>query len=388
MALDVRTQITTAEQTVLEILELGLQVRLAPVADTAALAAAAVTTTRDRALRYVTAENRVYRWSAASTAAHAPPNVVQPQAAPPNGRWLRVTSPSTFGPNLNAPLHSRQTGYVRWVRLYQGPDTLDDQQVGVDGQTPALLIHWVGDRPEARSNRPGALYWNVHDFQVQCLSSCLRPPPATRWGSPIPAELAQDPGLHRLMGDVRYLLAGVDVGEPGIESIEIGAGAIVDEDLEERLHVGQVQVLVRTSWRIPDEDLADMALQVNPKWTDFQDPPRFDPLNYVASGYIIQVGAGLTRTPAPGSAFIAGVALSSSPAARTFSADRDTYRDLKPDGTFTYLEVAVGAKPPAVTAGALRVGVTTTNGADIIQDKILCSYSVPFWAPAGSMAIP
>jgi len=71
----------------------------------------------------------------------------------------------------------------------------------------------------------------------------------------------------------------------------------------------------------------------------------------------------------------------------TFAATSDTYRDLKPDGTWTYVAVAAGSKPPPVTSGALRVAVTTTDGASITGDRFLCSSSVPLWTPPGSMTI-
>ena len=390
MALDVRTQIATVERTVWSILRLGLGTRLPAVADIAALRAAPVLTVKDMAVRHVTSVNNLFEWAAVSSAADDGVNVIQPTTPPKpgqtNGRWLRVTNPSTFGPNDNAPLQRKATGYVPAVVLYQGEDD-DKALTEVFGQTPAILIEWMGDDPKARSQYPGALYWNVHELQVMCISQCLRPSPWALLGSVISGEAAKDPGVHRLLGDVRYLLAGVKTGVDGIESIEIGRADIVSVSLAQRLFVATVQIFVRTSWTIPDEDLEPMAWQVDPKHpTTFEDDGAFDPLNYVASGYTVQQGAGLTRTPAPGSAFIGGTVLSSSPAAKTFTANRDTYRDLKPDGTFAYVEVLVGAAAPPRTAGWLRLGVTRTDGADIVLDKVLASYRVAW--PYGSFSGP
>jgi len=262
MPLDVRTIIPTVEQTLWDLLSLGYEVRLAPVADLAGLRAAPAQTVRDRALRYVTADGNLWRWSQASTAADNGTTVIAPTTAPyapaGNGRWLRVSSPATFGPNRFAPLQAKQTGYARSIILYQGEGrgaTPKEVAESLFGQSPAMLLQWLGDDARARSQYAGALYWNVLEFQVLCYSECLRGRPAGLLGSPLAGEAAKDPGLQRMVGDVRYLLAGVQTGVDGIESVEIGRSDVLSEDEEERIFIGAVQVLVRTSFAIPDEDL-------------------------------------------------------------------------------------------------------------------------------------
>lgn len=396
MSLDVRTLINTIEQTLLDLLSLGYQVRRAPVASIAALRATPAKTVADRDLVYVDDQDNLYRWSQASTAADDGLAVVAPTDPPyapaTNGRWLRVSTPATFGPNQNAPLQKKQTGYARSVVLYQGEGQgTSAKQIAesIFGRSPAILIQWLGDDPRLRSQYPGALYWDNLEFQILVYSESLRGQPWTALGSPQAAEVARDPGLNRMVGDVRYLLAGIQhTGVDGIESVEIGRSDIVSQDLEDRVFVAGVQIIVRTSWTIPDEDLEAMRIQLRPQHpVTIEDLPKFDPLNYVASGLTVQVGTGRTRTPAPGIVFIAGVAIVVTPPAVTFAADSDVYRDVKPDATVTYVSVPAGSKTPAVTSGALRVGVTTTNAADILQDKILCSYSTPLRFPPGSMTV-
>lgn len=381
MPLDVRTLISTVEQTLFDILNLGLRYRLAPVADITALRSADALVAADQDLRYVTAENRLYRWVLTSTAADDGLNWIQPQAAPPNGRWQRVSNPCTWGPNLNAPLHSRQAGYARSVVLYEGQGNLEEEGLlAVFGQKPAVLLQWLGDDPQAKSMRAGALYKDVLEFQILLVSQCLRPAPAAVLGSLFGAEAAWDPGLNRMIGDVRYLLAGIETGVAGIESVEIGRADIVTEDLAERLFIGSVQILVRTSFDIPDEDLVALQVQVDPEWTDFPQE-GFDPLNYIASGLTIAIGPGLSRAPASGSAFIAGQVVPTAPPLFTFPANRDVYRDLKTDGSVVYLDVVPGAPAPALTPGALRLGRTRTGAAEIVADDLLCSYAASFFPP-------
>lgn len=384
MALTVVNLISQVEQTLFEILHLSFSKRLDPVANLAALRAAPTLTTRDWALRYVTDQNNLYRWSLYSTAADDGLITIRPSTLPANGRWIRVTNAVDYGPNRFAPLASKQTGFCRSVVLYDGQSP-DEMQAQIYGQAPALLIEFVASNPEARSNRPGALYWDNMEFQILVVSECLRPPPAAVMGSELPAESSKDPGLNTLVGLVRYVLAGVRTEVRGIESVEIGRVDILSEDLAERLFVASVQIIVRTSWEIPDEDLEALSIQVEPKYTDNVLVSPFDPQNYIASGMRIAIGPGLTRTPEPGVVLIDGQAVSAAPGAHTFAASSDTWRDLLKTGTMVYTIVAVGALEPPATANSLRLGFTRTSATEIIEDKITCSYSVQFFPP---MLIP
>ncbi len=98
---------------------------------------------------------------------------------------------------------------------------------------------------------------------------------------------------------------------------------------------------------------------------------RADPANFLMSGCSLVVSAGLTQPIAAGQATIAGAVVAYAGESRLFDAWADTYRDLKPDGTLVFSVVERGDDPGPVAAGSLRIGFTTTNGIDVINDTIL-----------------
>jgi hypothetical protein len=382
VSLDIRSMITTAEETLLSVLELGLKRRLPPVADVAALRGAFTQKLLGhRALVYVTAEQRVYRYDKYSIQADDGLGVVAPTPTPPAGRWIRVSVPWTYGPNLNAPLQSRTAGYAKTVLLYRGDEVSEEMLVKADGHTPLILIEWLGDAPKPQSLLPGALYRDELLFSLLLASYCGRNSNTNTWGSPLAAESTEDPGINRLIGDVRYLLAGIQLGIPGIVHVELGDCRKVEEDLEDRLFIYSQGIVVRVGVNIRDEDLDPLRIQGTLKLTDHE-PPRFDPKNYVSQGYLFAegIGPGFTRSYEPGIAFIDGTVVASTPAPRTFAADRDTYRDLLPDGSFLYSEVPSGVVPPS-SPGALRIAVTRTDGSGVVSDRFLCSTSYSISAP-------
>ncbi|MEK9726056.1 MAG: hypothetical protein VW405_21570, partial [Rhodospirillaceae bacterium] len=62
----------------------------------------------------------------------------------------------------------------------------------------------------------------------------------------------------------------------------------------------------------------------------------------------------------------------------TFTAERDTYRDLSTAGTWTFTAVAAGAPQPALASGRMRVAVTRTDSSGVLGDMALCSFSIPY----------
>lgn len=379
-SLDVVSNIRVVEEALLDVLSLAFQKREAEQPDLATLRTAFTPQLlKDRALVYVAAEDRVYRWDRYSTLPDDGLEVIAPTPAttPDAGRWLRVTSSVFFGPNSNLPLQSRRQGYCKTVLLYRGDESDEQMQEAIYGQKPAMLLEWLSDDPQPWSLFAGALYKDAHQFNLFIVSECLRGTPAGPWGSALAAEAATDPGINEMVGQVRKVLAGVPLGIRNLEHVEIGPARKVEERLAERLFIYSISFFVRTNFYIPDEDLEPLALQASPRLAD-QGPAEadFDPLNYVAQGYLVPPGPGLSRTYGVGIAFIGGAAVSSTPPPVTFAASSDIYRDLKPDGTLTYLTVARGAPPPPVPAGALRIGRTRTGGTAIESDQWLCSSSL------------
>ena len=140
-------------------------------------------------------------------------------------------------------------------------------------------------------------------------------------------------------------------------------------------------ITVKAAWNIPDEDL----VPIDSVWVQFEDAglgqsQQVDLSNYILSGYRIPFGpgTGLTATPATGAAYVNGKLVSTQPGARTFTASTDTWRWILTDGSLYYFETALNADPPTGPGGgALLIGKTTTNAADILWDSILCGFLTP-----------
>lgn len=392
--LDVRTAVTTVERALVEALSLAYQIRHEAAADLAELKGViskggSSNAIPNRALRYVQSEGVVYRWMTYSSNAEALPYVVLPadRAETSKGRWERQTSSVTVGPNYFRPVHRERTGYARLVQLWQGSEA-EEGLNRIFGQSPAFTVRWTGDQLTTKGNQR-ALYEANLPFEVWCYARNYRQDWEALEGSPVASEAAVEPGLWRMMGDVRYLLAGTDLGlAPGIRYIDIqGQGQILHEDEAERRFVGIVPITVRAAYSIPDEDLAPLGevwiqgQSVGMGYHILADQSlrartTFDPANYVALGYQIFPSAGLSAAPTAGVAYLANQVVSSIPPPHTFTANMDTYRYLAPSGLMVYLEVAVDGPVPPVPAGHMLIGMTRTDGAGVINDALLCSYAM------------
>jgi hypothetical protein len=63
----------------------------------------------------------------------------------------------------------------------------------------------------------------------------------------------------------------------------------------------------------------------------------------------------------------------------TFAAQSDTYRDLDATGTMYFTAVPrEGEAPPLALVGALRIGVTGTDGSQVLYDRIVAETVAPF----------
>jgi len=373
----VKNEIAVVVRAVEQALRYAFLVRLAPVADLTALRTA-FTAPWDRALVYVTSEGRIYEWVSYSTLTDDNLTVIAPTANP--GRWIRVETSLTFGPNDNEPLTGKTTGFIRSVEVWDGSDETRKQEQ-VFSRTPALLVEWTGDNPEPLSQYSGALYRNEHQIDIGVVSQCLRRAPAAAFGSPVAAEAEADPGVWNIIGQLRWFLAGSKLDTAGVDFVEIGPASIVTEQLAERVFIGGLSIKVRTSFTIPDEDLVPISGNAQPKLTSFpEDEPAFDPSNWVSAGIEVSGGAGpgLTRNITAGLAFIAGATTTYAGESITFAPSLDTYRDLKPDGSMQFTPVAVGAAAPAIPAGALRIAYTRTTASGVLEDYWLCGRSVTF----------
>lgn len=386
--LDIRTTITQVQEALVDVIDLAYRYRYPAVPDLTALAAVTADKLPDRALIFVTSEGVVYRWRPASTTTPVLPYIVQPHVLPRqgNGRWERQSSSVTLGPAYFRPLHRIASGYARAVQIYQGED--DEVLERIYAQRPAFLVEWLSDSLTVKSYIQGAIYEYDLRFSVHCLSRNLRNGPDAAVGSAVAADegIAPDPGLYQMIGDLRYLLGGSTLGlDPGVMFVDVQGGArIVETDLAQRLFRAEVDVLVKGSVHVVDEDLF-----ANPEiWVERRDagtPPgeNFDASNFVATGYRIGPQRGLVAAPSPGVAYIGGAVVASAPGAHTFTPNARTYRDLFPSGRLFYQAVAATAEPPPQPPTTLRLGFTDTSSADIVGDTLTCSYSLPSGANPG-----
>lgn len=382
MALTMANHLTVIEKALHRALRLAFRKRLEATPANLTVLASTSYPVYDGVLIFVTSENQIFEWSAASTATPDGVNVVaMPVSAQrpdnTNGRWLRVVSPLTYGPDANALLQNRAAGYCNAVELYEGNATAEDQIERVFAKTPAMLLKWERDAPKRADQRPGRVYWNYLTFTLFIGASNYRNAPAAQVG-----DAFGKIGIMEMIGDARYFLAGMDNLAEGVDYVEIGPAEVEAEDLKERVFIATLEVTVKVSFNILDRDLVAFAAQVQPKLTNQgQDEQSFDRLNFVGKGYRLAVGPGFTRSYVLGLATVGGRALSSQPPDVTLGASKDTYRDLGQDGTVTYVAVDNGADAPPVTEGCLRIARTVTDSAGIVSDDILCSSSFSFGSP-------
>ena len=384
--MSLETLIGDAEAALVRLIQLGLGWRYPTRADLTALAAMDVLVLNDGALVYVTSEGAVYEWLAFSVSAVSSPTVIAPTLPPAgktNGRWHKVITDWTYGAG-GTNLGAKTSGYLKAVEAYsvdEGPDAAIEQ---VFGKTPSVLVQFTGDAPVADSGLRGTFYKNTLNFQLLIVTANLRGRVTATQGPPVQLtdEAATDPGAYRIIGALRRLLCGVagTFGVAGVERIEIGPTSLAFEDYDQRLYVWTMNVMMRASFQIEDEDLEDAALRIQPALTENWPATTWDKNNYISRGGGLDEGdrSGLSRTVDETIAKIAGAAVSAAETPVTFSASSDTYRDLSPAGTWTFTAVAAGAPQPALVPGRLRVAVTRTDASGVLGDMALCSFSIPY----------
>ena len=176
--------------------------------------------------------------------------------------------------------------------------------------------------------------------------------------------------------------SGEDLGQEGIAYVEIGAEAPLYRSLAERRFVYSLAVRVHATVHTPDTDLvAFTEARVQYELADLHaTAPAFDESNYVASGIAVDIaGTGLAADVSAGAAFVGGVAVAyAGEAMHVFAPDRWTYRDLTAAGALVFVAGLPRQPAPPVTAGALRVGVTVADSADVVADAYLAATMTQF----------
>lgn len=338
---------------------------------------------------YVAELSSRFYWWQFSTAADDGATVIKPSDGMANGRWLIVSSSLKY---KGVPLAQITDGVFKEVILHNGDFNFKTLKERVYGRAPCCAIHFAGEKYKAKSQIPGALYDNRVNFEIWAVSRNERDRFEAAVGSPVAAEFAEDPGVMRLYGKLKAFLAGSNLGlggtsptdYSGIANVEVTEGDLDYSDLEERVFVMSLHIEVRGSLANPDqaaelEQLARIDAQRNQ--ASVGQSGRFDLTNCITSGLDMPSGIGFSKVIAGGTAVIAGVTVTAAPFTRTFTDSVRTYRDLKPDGTWAFVELAAGQDDPPVTAGALRVGLTVTDAAGVIWDTFVASSYVPSETP-------
>ena len=361
----------TTQDAILDIIRLALGVRI-PVADLTGLVAIPSPGVRNKAPAFVANAGYVFVYDKDSVLAPDGRNVLTPtDVGSGSGRWIKQTS-QILDPT-GTPLCQVEFGYVKRVMLWSGEFSDDAWRIRVLNQRPAVILQTGGETKNIESNQRGNFTRKQYHFSVWGASQNLRPDLESETGSPVSAD-SDDPGVIAIMGDLEYLLDGLtgeELGVDGFYFMMLDAAQPGIEDYDGREYVWAAPL----DARITAGKWNQTATPVNALFAQFQEARLneqtvADPANYIMSGLGIAIQTGFTAAPADGSAMIGGIEVDITGApSHTFTPDRATYRDLLPDGSYTYIETYTQDPEPPVTATALRIAVTFTDFAGIIEDR-------------------
>lgn len=392
--LEYRTALTQIERALVDRLSLAFQVRRPPVADLPTLRQAQDGRyVMHRDLIFVEDQGLCYRWLDTSAAPDDNSSVIMPAWVTDGGpgRWVRCTDQSLYArrdEEYAQPLCMIRDGYAKAVQLYEGDVSSDVVMQRVLEQRPAILVRWLRTEQEQKSLQP-ALYRSVYFFQILGISYNPRFGTDAQYGSDLPLEAAEDPGLNAILGDALDCVIGASDHNtgyahlvPGVDVVQPQGMEIAEESLAERLFIGAARFRVIAYLHRPDYDAAPLTTVGMTTQHINEHGLAVAPDNVLLQGYhLVWPAEGLVHAVQYGRAKVGGHLVAGSPAPVKLPADSAIYRDLKPDGTFIYRATAIGADPPAPVAGALRVGVTTTSSAGIVTDTILAPQITDFAGP-------
>jgi len=333
-------------------------------------------------IRYVTAESVCYRWDSFSIVDDDGSQIIAPTGVGVRpGRWIRCSTGMSGINQLRladgTPIEKAQTGYLRATAVYAGEKNQAEFEKRIYGQRPAIIVDFVSRSKERKSTLQGGLAWATYHFEIDCVSFCARADEKGVAGSPLPAEALLDPGAWAMAEDLEQLLDGAlgeQFGIPAIDHCKVGEMRIVERDLSGRLAIVSLDLEVYATIGRQDSDASALSSVYAQPEVAINRPgdTALDPDNVIISGLVVLQGMGLARAPTNGTAKIAGATVTVAGATlHTFTANSDTYRDLKSDGTFVYHSVPHGSNAPAVTASALRIGKTVTDGSGVVLDTLL-----------------
>lgn len=387
--LDTRTAQTTLENLLRDTILYALGWRLPAVASVAALRAVVTlgdssSSRNDDELICVVVAGVVtaaYRWDGLFAGADDGAATVRPNDVPADkpGRWRRWTSTIRFSEVVGGNsryLHEIATGPLQRVQLLDKNMTDAEIDALLGGQVPAVVIEASDDAPDDATQAAGHRWLTSYRFTVSVLTRNFREHREAAQGSAVSGDT--DPGANSIDGLLKALLAGTQLSSvvDGVREVRIGRGRNWISELAQRRVFRSRDYVVDVTEEnpaAPNDAGAAEQITAQAEFVDLNAAEEFDELNYITSGMQVSLGVGLAKTVSAGTALIAGAAVVYAGELRSFGAFSDTYRDLKPDGTMTFVEVVADGEEPAVTATALRVGVTRTNGSSVIDDRLIAS---------------
>jgi hypothetical protein len=361
--LTANSQVEVALQTTIA---LGIQKRLT-LATTAALEALASAARTHLELAYTTATAQVWQFNRFSQAA-ASASVLVPDDAPTAGRWLLTSSTSS-------------SGYLNAVTIYDGEPDEESVYEWLFGQVPNVVIVWDGDDYEPKSGgSPGALYRTPMRFSIWAISRNLRGQQQGITGSQIASEAAADPGVNRILGDLRRYLAGSDLNQDGVNYCEIvSADRVLSSKTKNRGHVYRLSVKVyATIHNTVADDADNPATDLDRVDTELQwaqatgaDESEFADGNYLSSGGGLSSSTGLAATYASGVYVIDGTEVAFGSDTETLTASKVTFRYVDDVGAITYVTHADDGTVPETPADTYLIGATTTDATGVAIDRLL-----------------
>lgn len=326
-----------------------------------------------------------YRWSPADSRDDDGQDVILPDDVPSGeaGRWNRWESPLRFAPTAggnSATLDQIESGPLSRVLLLDKSMALDDINVLLSGEIPAVVIVAAGDDPVDATLNSGWLWLTDYHFEVGVLTRDYR---GEREAATATSEDATGgPGANALDGAIKELLAGSQLAQviDAIREVRLGAGRNLISDSGQRRVMRTREYTIRVSEthaQAPNETapVESATLQANLAELNRDVPFEGD---YVASGLAVAAGVGLVRMVGAGTAIVGGDSVSYAGELHTFPAGSDVYRDLLPNGSLVFVAVSAGVDEPPVTATALRVAITRTDGSGITSDRFLASVVTPY----------
>jgi len=356
-------------------------------ADAAALRAALTSTKiHHNQIAYVTSLGLAFYFDRFSTSTDDGTTVIRPSDNPSAGRWLVSTSAVT-------------SGYLKAVKLYEGEVSEDQMLAWLFGQVPSAIIVWEGDRYEVKSVVAGALYRYVPEFSIWACSRNLRGEKqgalgAYASGPLVASEQTTDPGVNRIIGDLRYALAGSALGQDGVDWVEIvSADRVLSSATTERGHVYRLRVRVYATLHNAEESAAGSLDYINVNWEHANqfggpggisydgtpaDPPEALDTYITAPAYLSMSINGLVGNVTGGPIVIGGVTVTAA-AITNYAQPVQTvsYRYVSEDGEWTQIETNPGDPVPATPTGYVLVGVSESDLERITIDRVVAPWLYP-----------